>query len=97
MEIIKYNKSSIFSIFALIAYFTPWWYGATQVSLGFNIMAFFWFNIAWIIFIIHLIKSIKLKNKNDTEYKYYLINVVIIFISYVFIIIGFFNNYIVSV
>jgi hypothetical protein len=90
-------KSSIISVLALIAYFSPWWYGAIHTCLGFYILAFLWFLIAWIIFLIQMLKFIKLKKNNDASWKYSLSNSIIILISYVVLFLGWMNNLIVTV
>ncbi len=94
---LKLYLSAILSILALIAYFSPWWSGASRTNLGFYILAIFWFAIAWIILLFNIFKIIKLRKSNFENKKFYIINALVILISYVLLIIGWMNNFMVTV
>lgn len=93
----KYYIAAIFSNIALLLYSLPWTYGANHTTLGFYLIAFFWFIFAWIILLVQIIFCIKLKIAKDINWKHHLLASCLIVISYVGLLIGILNDYMVTV
>jgi FtsH-binding integral membrane protein len=96
MKYAGYYLAPVLSIIALLAYFSPW-YGDAHECLGFYILAFLWFLVAWAAILVHLIFMALCIRKHDKNWRHHLIAVFIVSSSYIGLFIGLVNNYIVTV
>jgi len=85
------------SLAAVAAYYSPWYAGATRACLGLYILAFLWFLVAWVSVPFYLVKVALCAKRHDSNWKHHLAAAVIVLCSYVCIIIGMANNYMVTV
>lgn len=93
----KIYITGIFSIFALILYSLPWIYDDAHKALGFYILSFLWFMVAWMIIFLHLIFIVKSKKAKNNKWKHHLLSSVLIVISYVGLFILIINGFMLTV
>ena len=92
----KYYIIGILSNVALLFYSLPWTYGASRTVLGFYLIAFAWFVLAWLPLLIHLFLGIAYKINKNPVWKHHLIAAGLIAMSYAGFLLGMCNGYVVT-
>ena len=93
----KVNFLSILSLVMSFFYYLPWMGETSHAKLGPYIIAFFWFVFAWTIMFFYFYRAYKMKNINLSESLLFRNSALIIFVSYVIVLIGALNGVMVSV
>jgi len=93
VDIIKYNKTSILTVLALIFYYSPLWYTANEITFYLYFCSYFWILSGWIFFIDSIIES----KKNTPQKINYIANGIIVFISYALIVTSYLKGFSISV
>ncbi|RKD33741.1 hypothetical protein [Thermohalobacter berrensis] len=93
---LKYYITALMSSIALLFYFFPWIYDMHK-GLDFWEISLSWFMYAWILLPIHIFFSIRLKLRNNSNWKHHLISAILILITYIILYIAIYIGIIVHV
>lgn len=92
----KYYTAAISSYIALFFLFLPWIFNTDTILSMLYSLAFFWFLFAWLILLVHIISVVVLIIRRNSNWIHHFIASVLIIISYIGLLWGTSNGYIMT-